>query len=150
MKHPFEERIVELVAERDALRERVADGDYAQDLASALEDELNRAGYSVDAEHSIGDQLAAVLLDLSEALDARRERNATAASVLGGTVEGKPTSPHNWMQRARALVEIERERDALRERVVELEAKLAAAEERIQELEDELLDNREAFTRYDD
>jgi hypothetical protein len=43
-----------------------------------------------------------------EADAVRRERNRTAASVLGGEVEGRPTGPHNWIQRARALVEMER------------------------------------------
>ncbi len=42
-----------------------------------------------------------------EADQVRRERNRTAASVLGGTVEGAPTNETNWIQRARMLVSIE-------------------------------------------
>lgn len=51
---------------------------------------------------------AGVNLRRAEAAEARVvERNRTAASVLGGEVEGKPTSEVNWIQRARALVAIE-------------------------------------------
>ena len=42
------------------------------------------------------------------------ERNRTAASILGGYVEGEPTSEFNWIQRARALVASEKRRDELR------------------------------------
>jgi hypothetical protein len=55
-----------------------------------------------------------------EADAVRRERNRTAASVLGGEVEGQPTSPHNWIQRARALVEKERAHAYLRDAAEEL------------------------------
>lgn len=48
----------------------------------------------------------------------RKERNKTAATTLGGTVEGKPTQPFNWIQRARALVALEAKHAALRDEVI--------------------------------
>lgn len=40
-------------------------------------------------------------------------QKAMVLSIIGGTVEGNPTGPHNYLQRLRELVAIEKQRDAM-------------------------------------
>jgi hypothetical protein len=77
----------------------------ALDNAVAMAD----AAFISSAREDVPALLAHAEAETARADAVRRERNQTVASVLGGEVEGRPTGPHNWIQRARALVEKERD-----------------------------------------